>query len=111
MSVERVLEISRSERPRGLARPGGSMIIASYLGMLTLTIIGAIVGKGQTITGLPAAILCFGFLVAVVFNVKGFIDYGKSKGYSGWISFLLCTAQVTGAIVMLLLPDHNARDD
>lgn len=111
MSVERVLEISDSQRPRGLARPGGSMIIASYIVMLSMGAIGGIIGHGQTITGFPALILFAGFLIAVIFNIKGYIAYGKSKGYSGWLSFWLFTAQTSGLIVLLLLPDHTARDE
>ena len=93
-------------RPTGLLRPGGWLIIVSYVLMVALVFCSAacIHEPKSFVPLIPWAVAS-----AVVWgmNIVGFIKYAASKGYGGWTAFWLCTAQLNGFIVLLLLPDRN----
>jgi hypothetical protein len=101
----------------GLSRPGAMLMVMSAV----LTIL---VGVGplfmaatrpshewlMVLTGLPAFMLSISGLFVTILYFIGFLKCGASKGYSAWLSFWLFWGNVPGFIVLLLLPDLNARN-
>jgi hypothetical protein len=87
------------------SRPGFWLIIGSWAGQLVATVVAGIMESKVQGSGVWPWV--YGLIIAWVCGVVGFIKYAHSKGYSGWVGFLLCLAEWPGTIVLLVLPDRN----
>jgi hypothetical protein len=107
---EQIATLSKLEL-KGLSRPGSALIVLS--GVLYSMIIAyvAVITKGSmeiTVSGMETVPWLAAIAIPFAICFLGFVKYAASKGYSRWLGFWLCCAQLPGFIVLLLLPDRNS---
>lgn len=101
---------------KGICRPGAWLMVAavvltvmSSLGPLFIAATRPSHEWSLILSGLPALLLSLSGVVILILYVVGFLQYCHSKGYSRWLGVLLLLGNVLGFLVLLMLPDLNAR--